>query len=331
MLSNALPDSILRSRSQPSHRSFNYLAVPVLSLLVSGFMASQLGAQAPDVLLQGSEQSSMGKSTAKALRDTALRAQRHGKAMLVLLVPEEAKDQRLRGRALGAFLSNASDEVLLNLAFFELVCATRAQVEAQFGKAVPHKDAVNAVFMIVDTHRAVSKTKQPRLVTATLPKPNGQSLGVKGAVGLALQAHDTYAASFDRALQPMESVLLGFADSVRSRLDSKAAVAIETYLRDPKEKPTDALLVRAAAMIRMAAAAPRSPESGQRLLADLAKATKTQVVDAAVPGADWGRLDYCPPCGMGHVPAECVRFLDFFAAGEDGEQGPGTKASTPGR
>ena len=86
-----------------------------------------------------------------------------GKPVLFLVIPEDEGERWAQGRAFGAWLNNASEKSLAQLALCEVVCARPSQIET----LVPDIPA-GAFFVLADPRQF---PVEPRIASPKLPDP----------------------------------------------------------------------------------------------------------------------------------------------------------------
>ncbi|MEZ5963759.1 MAG: hypothetical protein R3F56_07930 [Planctomycetota bacterium] len=187
------------------------------------------------------------------------------------------------------------------------------------------------------------------LVTQTLQRPNlgAQDLGAQDLGTRDLGAREPgegaaapqialkrLADAVHRALAADVGRLAARADRNRATLDEAERRELDRAFASVAGTPTSAdLLLRAAAVVRMAALAPRRAGDQERLLAELEAAMRATYLRAPIGGSRWAKATGCGthiegpplpsqahalfgPCGTGFVPPLGRRFLHFVASDE---------------
>lgn len=268
---------------------------------------------------------------AAQLRAARQRAVACGKPLLVLVVPREERQCQDRGQRFGALLNHGGRDVLLDLALCEPACATVAEVQTEFGSVEIEGEPV---MLVLEPARSTEGVTASWSVTAIAPElATEPKLDEAESYETYLRADKQYqldcnaklAAGLRAAVAETRGALAERADRERMTLAASEHSALDQFFAAPDLPLDDDLLVRAAAVVRMAAEAPRRPGDRERLLKFLVAASRRTFVDQRIAGSKWARSLGCGTtiegdkqggmaiaCGMGHVPEMCQRFLYLF-------------------
>lgn len=270
------------------------------------------------------------------------RAQRLGKPLLVMVVPDDGGARWRMGQAFGELLNHGGDEAMALLALAEVICAPMGALRL----VVPGAGEGEPTMMVVETH-----------VVPARCRPVEARLEFREAASLLKAPEPTDGNQFERYFDQLDAVnqrlahgrITALTEAIRtvlaadeSMLESRAQLA-RTRLganesaawlgeRPPESRAPAALLRSAALVLRRWRSHPAEP----RLLTDLAGASRAQLCRRRVPGSRWAKstgcgydVEYEPgekrdedglfACGMGRTPAISARFLDFLQA--DGSWG----------
>lgn len=275
-------------------------------------------------------------------------ARARGKPLLVLVVPTEQRDSWARGELLGALLNHGGDGVLQDLALCELACATSAEVRAAVGDPAPAPaDRPEPLMLLVEPPTTVERARLVALQSdvTSLPNdlPRGGAVAAENEAGKSeteqaqtwqerMAAHerasracvDAVAKLLHEAVAKDVGQIAARADVNRAALTPAQIAQVDGYCAGGAA-PSEGLLLQAAAVVRMAALAPRRRGDAERLLSALAGSARAQWVTQPVPGARWASSDGCGmdiegeknnlgaiACGMGFVPPLGRRFLYFY-------------------
>jgi hypothetical protein len=273
------------------------------------------------------------------------RARQAGKPLLAFVVPvvddesgEGYGDLSNRGSAFGELLNHGSDEALATLALAEIVCAPMTALRA-LAPSVPGKqplmvlietDAVPARVQVLDgrlpklplgfgepDEAAPARDAPPRDWEAYFSRRRQDA---RTRDHQAVQARLALLSRLlDQGLRATPQMLLERAAQAQARLGALAVVP---------DDAAPAQLHRVAAILLASAVALPAPErsAAVRRVADAARAVLCR---QRVPGSRWAndsgcasQVEYEPgeehdelmmACGMGHVPEESRRFLDFLS------------------
>ncbi len=273
------------------------------------------------------------------------RAQRAGKPLLVLVIPDSDDKKYSRGRTFGEFLNHATRQQHAPLALCEVICATSAQVQ----KLVPSAGQGNSLLLLIETESlpaeviSVEDKIQERRqyyeftdkeLDALLP-PKGRETDdakwtrrnqarrqledravnarIDGVAALVAQAVLPNGTALDkRAVQQKNHTPAAMVQSVADKLSGGREA----------ELTAEELDLCAAQVARFAQTAPAKRQSALR--EQLGAAVEIKLLRSRVPGSKWAQSGGCGTrvegeqdrqmvaCGMGHVPAKSSRFLYFF-------------------
>lgn len=263
------------------------------------------------------------------------RAQRAGKPLLVLVIPEDSA--WLRGRAWGELLNHGRDEDLALFALCEVICARRSDLR----ELVPSLPTTGAdpLVVLVDTERTPATFAVGRVDRTLQALLDEKEPRVEYRDG---EAYDQYDKRFEAACEPIiakrvaavaavvravvlpdPAVLEARAGQAERRLG--AQVALNARVNGAR-LDRDALATAAAPALAGASATGRAA-----VVRALAELTRSRLVKARIPGSRWTHSGGCGEtpepvpgvddgdeglrfaCGMGHVPAKSARMLDFLS------------------
>lgn len=253
-------------------------------------------------------------------------AVRQGRALLVLVVPDDGADFMARGKLLGGWLVHGKPERLAPLVFTELACATVAEIHA----LVPHADVgAKPVAVLIET------TAVPAVVKVVVPEPVPEEawrLDNKDARQLATSYRDAeYVSTLtDSELREELSTQLRWREDEQRLPLSVEALSKAVYtMLGPDEatsmRRVEQLRARDPATAALAAQWVQSQRIDRLMAAeDLRDKLHLRAVDNRIAGSSWARDNGCgisvvgrPSdslflCGMGHVPTLSATFLYFF-------------------
>lgn len=265
------------------------------------------------------------------LRRARQRANSRGKPLLLLVVPAQESERWPRGTFLGAFLNHATTDALCDLAMCEIACGTPDEAKVALGKiAIPD----DAPILLVEPGEA--KDPEPPRTTAVAAGLHQDVAEVARAENMSLdewlaanekratERNAQVARSLHAAVAPDKGALAARADAARATLEPGERAALDELFAGTAV-PAPALLVRAAAVVCMAAEAPRRGGDRERLRTAVAAAASKTFLEQRVAGSKWARSTGCGStiegekerefmvaCGMGHIPPLGERFLWFF-------------------
>lgn len=294
---------------------FRFTAISTGAISLPAWLAAAFSPQDPE---------HRDSDRAAALRKARERAVARGKPLLVFVVPA---DPHLwdRGQLLGAFLNHGGPETLLDLALCEPACATPADIQRVFPKT---RVDDSALMVVIETERPT----HTRVVAPELEAPPAreefadwqtwQEAAEKHLKERIAKIH----ATLRDAVAGDPAALAARADAVRPHLTDAERERIEAFVAGTVEELEAQLLLDAAAVVRMAAAAPRRPEDPERLRNAVATAARSVYVTERIPGSKWATTMGCGvtvegekddglaiACGMGSVPPLSQRFLYFYS------------------
>lgn len=256
-----------------------------------------------------------GPARVPLLRERAKLAQEHGKPLLVVVIPRLEATQVAHGSWLGTWLAFGGNDTLATIAVCVPVAASLPDVREVFG-AVAVEGA--PMLLLVDVAKfGVEGAPVPRVTPiAAPPEPKAHdrsdfTTALTKALGEALRAH---AGDLD-----------AMAQLVRDRLPAEQLAALQAW-SNGGAVPADAVLLRAAALVRCMAATWAPDVRSARL--DLATAAFVRELrQKPLPGSLWGSAFGCGreiedvdgktaesmiACGRGAVPPASRRFLYFY-------------------
>lgn len=259
------------------------------------------------------------------LRMAAATARSLGRPLLVLLVPEGAPNHAA-GLWYGAFLWHCHPDALFDATLCTLVCARAEELKAELGttdaNVAPPK--LGVAMLLIDL--PADTKAEPTKVTRIEPE---LELAFPRKAGPAPQER----AEVDRDERVWrESGLRRLAKALHEGLEqhgvdrARLAAAVSRSLPEVEQKEVQAWLrdgghIDVAMLLRIAPLlqqqVPELPKA--RRVArqeELGNMLRTALGWRPVSGAVWGDAT-CPPCGRGHVPPLCLRFLDFYTQPAD--------------
>ena len=268
------------------------------------------------------------------LRAACRRARAFGKPLLVFVVPGKDDAASDRGEVLGALLNHGKREFLLDLAMCELACGTAEEVRVATGVEPAVRDPL---MLLIEFPKDSTRPKKPTLAPIVMKLDPGHGLWHQwdsdktsyeefeaGEKKHAHRNNTKMAAAVRKLLVPDAGALITRADRVRAKLGKDDRAAVEAFLAKKGTLPLT-LALQAAAILRMAARAPRHEGDAKRLLDTVAGAVGKRYVQDRVMGARWANSSGCSlsieddpmagfagSCGMGHVPVLSQRFLMFY-------------------
>jgi hypothetical protein len=301
----------------------------------------QAFARAQDPQPGGTQPSGKQLSRAEQVAAAVARSKAEGKPLLVFVIPARRQDQWLRQLRLSAFLNHGGSNALLEVALCVPVCARVDELKAHLGgKEFGGKEIAGEPMMLLFDFAGVAAP----VVLAIDPKVDELPQFVQtkqtyeeflGAEKKAVEAGiESTTAELHKALHVS---LHGGGDSltrlsqrVRDRLAEQEQQKLDAWLAARPEGgavPGDEVLVRAAAIVRVAAG--KQPDAQRAATtAVLLGAIDRALVHKRVAGSRWASATgcgeviedpepgeaarYAPACGMGHVPQLSERFLDFL-------------------
>jgi hypothetical protein len=240
------------------------------------------------------------------------RAVRVGKPLLVLVIPSEDLDKRLRGELWGGFLNYGASEALAALSLAEVVCAEMPDLR----RMIPAARALDGapLFVLIETAARPAEASAFSLERDDAPAARFESELEDGAV--------------ERRIAEVGALLLRalVGDTLERRAkESAGRLSTERLSALRGDSPSlDAIDLGAAVFL----AESLDPADRARRIDRLADATRARLVKVPVPGSRWARASVCGldrvegegelegvgfACGMGHLPKKSERFLYFYA------------------
>lgn len=277
-----------------------------------------------------------GKSVAEAekrerlavLSDGYRRAQKAGKPLLVIIIPDDRSKRWQRGEYFGSYINHGTSEQIFALSLCEVICSGMSELR----QMVPTVGLGEPLAILVETDRIPATVRRlearlPDLRTDPAGRPRdmeeyqarerreNEEVDTRIAL-LSKLIHDAVAAN--------AGMLQQRANQLKSAASAEALAPIETALRE-KGKLTDADADRGAALIALFAQQADKPTRSE-LHKTLARSVEQRLRKQRVPGSHWARQSGCGTtiedvrergpmiaCGMGHVPEKSNRFLYFFS------------------
>jgi len=266
-------------------------------------------------------------SRAEQVAAAVARCKAEGRPLLVFVVPARQGDHGARQLRLGAFLNHGGSNALLEVALCLPVCASVDDLKAHLcGKEI----AGEPLMLLVDFAAGAAP-----VVVAVDPKvdepppwrsnqlPYEQFLAAeKKAIEAGIEATT---AELHKALHVGGDSLTRLSQRVRDRLADQEQRKLDAWFAGGAV-PGDELLVRAAAVVRVAAG--KQPDAQRAATtAVLLAAIDRALVHKRIAGSRWATSTGCGEriedpergepaltvaCGMGHVPEASQRFLDFL-------------------
>ncbi|MCB9690069.1 MAG: hypothetical protein H6735_33820 [Alphaproteobacteria bacterium] len=290
------------------------LRAAALALTVPAFVADAFGATRSSSSLDG-------------LMSAYRAAQKGGRPLLVLVIPDDDGQRYAHGRLLGAFLNHADDAHLATLALATVVCATPTELaELVPGTAV----AADSWALVVETDAVPATTA---VFGGEGPPP--EKVLVRGAdweaedkaEDLALQKGIDWVGAGLTGLLAKDRAMLARRVAQARTADSAGVAAAEAAVADGTAHEDHA--GRAPAVLAMAATDARG-DARTALVAPMAAVTRATLVRQRVPGSYWASSGGCGvdiegveaqfmvDCGMGHVTARAQRALYFWDPADRG-------------
>jgi hypothetical protein len=277
------------------------------------------------------------------------RAQKAGKPLLAFVVPSVDEDSGRgfekrwdRGQAFGELLNHGGDEALATLALAEIVCAPMTAL-----RTLAPSLSVEPLMVLVETDAVPARA---RALDAPLPQfPVAGSNDPLAGLNLSDeggQPPPDWDAIFEKERQAEDEVVRRRIQVVSSLLDgglratpqmlleraaqAQGRLGLTDGLASVPENAGPAELHRMAPVLLAAAVGlpDRDRQPAVRRVADAARAVLCR---RRVPGSRWANSSGCGThverepgedeeegllfaCGMGHVPEQSRRFLDFLTA-----------------
>jgi hypothetical protein len=281
------------------------------------------------------------------------RAQRAGKPLLVLVIPEDGSQKYDRGTAFGEYLNHGSAEQLAPLGLCEVACAEMTRLR----QLVPAVGEGEPLMVLVETDHLPARVQRLHGVLARDPDPERGWRVVdeddptdrpkkketeeerwerrraawqrKEEESIAKRIEQV-AALVHKAVQPDMAVLEQRAVQVRAHLSHTGSGAETAQFEQDLAggaAVSQEQVEGAAALVALAAARTQGSRR-EALLGMLADVVTARLRRVPPPGSRWAVSSGCGVriegdtshvmmgCGMGHVPAKSARFLYFFAKRE---------------
>jgi hypothetical protein len=275
-------------------------------------------------------------SRAEQVAAAVTRSKAEGKPLLVFVVPARQEDQGARQLRLGAFLNHGGSNALLEVALCVPVCTSVDDLKAHLGgKEIGGKEIAGEPLMLLVDFAA----GEAPVVVAIDPKfdepPSRRSKQLPAEEFLAADKKaieagiEATTAELHKALHVGGDSLTRLAQRVRDRLADQEQRKLDAWFAASPAGgavPADELLVRAAAVVRVAAG--KQPDAQRAATtAVLLAAIDRALVHKRIAGSRWATSTGCGEriedpepgepgldvaCGMGHVPELSRRFLDFL-------------------
>jgi hypothetical protein len=271
-------------------------------------------------------------SRAEQVAAAVARSRAEGKPLLVLVVPARQEDHGPRELRLGAFLNHGGSNALLEVALCVPVCASVDDLKQHLASGDLGSAAVagEPLMLLVD----LDAGKAP-VVAAIDPKVDeppqwrGSKLPLEELATAEKKAIEggieATTAELHKALHIGGDSLTRLSQRVRDRLADQDQRKLDAWFAGGAV-PADELLVRAAAVVRVAAG--RQPDAQRAATtAVLLAAIDRALIHKRIAGSRWATSQGCGEkiedpeagepalavaCGMGHVPELSRRFLDFL-------------------
>jgi hypothetical protein len=282
------------------------------------------------------------RSRAEQVAAAVARCKAEGKPLLVFVVPARREDHRARALCFSAFLDYGGNDTLLDVASCVPVCAIVEDLKVHLGgKAIAGEPMMLLVDVAAGTAPAVAaidpKVDEPDLESIARlreefldEKKNVEEfLAAEQAAQrkIFVRANEVLAAELHKALSKDGDSMTRLAQRVRDRLGEAARQQLDGWLAGGAV-PADELLVRAAAVVRVAAG--KQPDAQRAATTSLLLAAIDRaLIHKRIAGSLWltwagcgERIEDPEPgepvldvaCGRGHVPLLSLRFLRFLTS-----------------
>jgi hypothetical protein len=285
--------------------------------LLKGAAAVALGASVPGWIRSAYAADACDKAGSPAVSPTRglitvsqgfRAAQRSGRPLLVLVIPQNPDDRWQPGQAFGELINNATVDEFLPFAMVEVVCARMATLRT----LVPSAPQGEPLMVLVETDRSPA---QARALNVKLSYDRAARWDPKLEDEL-IDARIHVLSNLLRSALVEEPYLSRYAEQNRLALTAAEQGAVTSGAW------TDALLERAGPALTKIALARNDTVLKSRLVAN----AQGRVRARPPAGARWASSTGCgvdienaPPeermlvaCGMGHTPERSRRFLYFF-------------------
>jgi len=248
---------------------------------------------------------------AQSVPEALRQAKSLGKAVLVLVIPEDGGRQYEHGEIFGALLNHGDTYAYLDLALCELACATMKELQ-EHGINVAGEPLM--LLLESDFPRDAATPVDPDIAEDL---PSVRDVGFQRANRVAEERMYKVAGALQVALSA--TPIATRARRAETHLPRREVAALHADL-EAGRIPNPTALDRGAAIVRAFGHAHRNGD----LLAALADATAGRVKGTPPVGAKWARATGCGTyledegpntnigCGMGFVPDVSERFLRFF-------------------
>jgi hypothetical protein len=273
----------------------------------------------------GNKQPSRAEQVAAAVA----RSKAEGKPLLVFLVPARQPERWERELRLGAFLNHGGSSALLEVALCVPVCAGVDDLKPHLGeKAIAGEPLMLLVDFAAGALPVVSIEPKidapPQWETSHLHYDEFLA-AEKKAIEAGIEATT---AELHKALHAGDDSLARLAQRVRDRLADQEQRKLDAWFARPDggAVPADEMLVRAAAVVRVAAGTQPDAQRAATTAVLLA-AIDRALIHKRIAGSRWATSGGCGEriedpepgekvsifrCGMGYVPELSHRFLDFL-------------------
>ncbi|AKF07154.1 hypothetical protein [Sandaracinus amylolyticus] len=260
-----------------------------------------------------------------ALSEAYRRAQRAGRPLLVIVIPAQREARWERAGAFGELLNHGPDQVFVDLALAEVVCATMSTLRT----LVPQAPAGEPLMVLVEPERVPAVA---RAIDATLPETpeywifrDDEQMSFEERTARENEV-------IDRRIAALASLVHGAIAPDDAALQRRASVALAALPVDRRQRIELALGVYDTSDRVAVALAPalfvRHP-AFREAVRDVGIERWRR---GRVPGSRWaigsgcgttvemteeerrreGDASLMIACGMGHVPERSARFLDWY-------------------
>ncbi|MCC6875594.1 MAG: hypothetical protein IT378_14910 [Sandaracinaceae bacterium] len=250
------------------------------------------------------------------LSDAYRAAQRAGRPLLVLVVPDDGGARYERGQQLGELMNYGGEAAMADLALAEVVCTSMATLR----QLVPQAGDGEPTMVLVETESVPATARRIEVTLPALPSHWGSNVSFDELERLSDQAIDQRITllrdAIHGALASDAAMIERRANHARQRLDDATARRLDAAIASGRVSADLAAL--APALLAQAALQSRHAAALRRALAGVAE---QRLVRSPVPGSRWARSGGCGiaiegvennvlvGCGMGHVPDRSRRFL----------------------
>jgi hypothetical protein len=283
--------------------------------------------QGPDPQPGGNRQPSRAEQVAAAVA----RSKSEGKPLLVFVVPARQEEQWPRALRFGAFLNHGGANSLLEVALCVPVCAGVDDLKAHLGGKEVTGEPMMLLVDFAAGAAAVVVAVDPKVDEPPQWGADKQTYEefVAAEKKVIERANEATTAELHKALHVGGDSLMRLSQRVRDRLADQEQQKLDAWLSariDGGAVPQDELLLRAAAVVRVAAG--RQPDAQRAATtAVLLAAIDRALIHRRIAGSRWATSSGCGErmedpepgepvlamkCGMGHVPEMSRRFLRFL-------------------